>query len=88
EIVKADIRAVIVKVAGIPVKFLGKEINDTVIKELEKLKSYANISGEGGEFETLVIDAPNFRQQIKIIQERKTVENEVSGLLVVRAQNR
>jgi diphthine-ammonia ligase len=51
-------------------EWLGKEINDDIIDELARLqkKHGINPSGEGGEIETTVIDAPFFKKKIEIIE--------------------
>ncbi len=50
-------------------KWLGKEINTKVIASLVKLKEVYGISpsGEGGEIETTVLDAPMFKKKIEIL---------------------
>jgi len=50
-------------------KWLGKQIEPTVIARLMELQSQYGISpsGEGGEIETTVLDAPIFKKRIKII---------------------
>jgi diphthine-ammonia ligase len=50
-------------------KWLGKQIDSEVIARLVELQSQYGISpsGEGGEIETTVLDAPMFKQGIKII---------------------
>ncbi len=62
--------AVIVKVSamGLDESFLGKRIDDELIERLKELnRRYGvNMAGEGGEFETLVLDAPLYRKAIEI----------------------
>ena len=50
-------------------KWLGKEINTNIIQKLLGLQEEYGISpsGEGGEIETTVLDAPLFKQKIEII---------------------
>ena len=50
-------------------KWLGKQIEPTLIARLMELQSQYGISpsGEGGEIETTVLDAPIFKKRIKII---------------------
>lgn len=50
-------------------KWLGKKIDSQVIARLVELQCQYGISpsGEGGEIETTVLDAPMFRKKIKII---------------------
>lgn len=68
EMVDHGIDAVIIKCASMglsPQRFLGKSIADQMIyDELNKLgDSYGmNVCGEGGEYETFVIDCPLFRK--------------------------
>ncbi len=48
--------------------WLGKEINKEFVKEIKKLNEKYKISiiGEGGEFETFVLDCPLFKKELKI----------------------
>jgi len=50
-------------------KWLGKQIDPQVIARLVELQSKFGISpsGEGGEIETTVLDAPMFKQKIEIL---------------------
>ncbi|MCL4429880.1 MAG: TIGR00289 family protein [Chloroflexi bacterium] len=50
-------------------KWLGKQIDAQVIARLVELQSQYGISpsGEGGEIETTVLDAPMFKQRIEIL---------------------
>ena len=44
-----------------------------------------SIVGEGGEYETLVLDAPFFRKKIRISKVRKVWDGESGYLLVEKA---
>ena len=57
--------------------WVGEEITQSTIQKLEKLqKRYGiNPSGEGGELETFVLDAPFFKKRIEILRASKTFEN-------------
>lgn len=57
---------------GFDKTWLGKKIDKTVIKELEKLqeKYKINPAGEGGEFESFVLYCPLFKRKIKIIEKK------------------
>lgn len=50
-------------------EFLGKEINETFIEKVKKLQKECKINpaGEGGEFETFVLDTPFFKKRIKVV---------------------
>jgi len=53
---------------GFTEQWLGRKIDDKAIHELEQLgkERSINTAGEGGEFETLVIDGPLFQKRIQI----------------------
>lgn len=53
---------------GFTEQWLGRRIDDKAINELEQLQKdrSINTAGEGGEFETLVIDGPLFHKRIQI----------------------
>lgn len=71
---------------GLSEEWLGKVLCEETIGELEKLKERYGInpSGEGGEYETLVLDAPFFNKRLRILN---TVihSNLNSGMLSVEA---
>lgn len=62
--------AIFVKVAayGLDEKWLGRKIDERAIVDLKELnrKYGIHVAGEGGEFETLVLDAPLYRKQIAV----------------------
>jgi len=51
-------------------KWLGKQLNPQIITQLVALQSKYGISpsGEGGEIETTVLDAPLFKQRIEVTE--------------------
>ena len=58
---------------GLDRRWLGKSLDWGALEELKALseKYGVNITGEGGEYETLVVDAPDFLESIKIIEAEK-----------------
>ncbi len=70
DMLMAGFKIMIVAVAayGLDESFLGKVMDDNVLKKLFELeKKYRiNVSGEGGEYETFVLDAPFFRKSLKV----------------------
>ncbi len=72
EIVKAGFNVIITAVMAEPFtkKWLGRELNEKSIKELAHLhkEHKINPAGEGGEFETFVLDGPIFKKIIEIIE--------------------
>lgn len=81
-LVRNKFSAVITKIAcmGLNEEWLGKKIDESVIKDLVKLnKKYGvNVAGEGGEYESLVINSPLFKEKIDI-KFNKKVFNEFCG---------
>ncbi len=70
---------------GLDENWLGREIDETALKELDVIseKYGINISGEGGEFETLVIDGPNFFKKLEIVDSIRRWEG-VRGELIIK----
>ena len=71
---------------GIDRGWLGRKIDKNFIKDIKKLneKHGISISGEGGEFESFVINCPLFRNQLKIVRSRKIMETQHSGYLNIQ----
>ncbi len=70
---KFEIIITAVAAEGLDEKWLGRKIDKTAVKELIEIskKSKINIAGEGGEFESLVLDCPLFSKKIEIVEARK-----------------
>ncbi|KAF8607959.1 hypothetical protein BDV93DRAFT_467629 [Ceratobasidium sp. AG-I] len=75
EMIAAGVEAILIKVAGIGLqeKHLGKTLAqmEPMFHKLHDLYG-AHICGEGGEYETLTLDCPAFKQRISI-KETKTI---------------
>ncbi len=76
ELLQNGFKMIIVSVAahGLDDDWLGKEIDQRCIEELKEISARygINISGEGGEYESLVIAAPNYDHDFEIIEDEKT----------------
>jgi len=70
---------------GFTESWLGKPIDESCIDELVKLqKKYGiNIAGEGGEFETLVLDCPLFKKKLVMDEVSKEWKRD-NGVLQVK----
>jgi len=70
---------------GLDQTWLGREINTETLNQLVEINQKYQISlvGEGGEYESLVLDAPIFKKRIEIVQAETTYENS-SGVLHVK----
>jgi len=73
---------------GFSKEWLGRKINNAVIEALTELNKQYGVSpvGEGGEYETLVLDAPLFKKRIKIIEAEKVWKNQYGYFLVKTAR--
>ncbi|MDH7477450.1 MAG: TIGR00289 family protein [Candidatus Bathyarchaeota archaeon] len=73
---------------GFNPEWLGKKIDKKTIDALKELNRKYNVSvvGEGGEYETLVLDAPLFKKRIKIAKAEKVWKNQSGYLLVTKAE--
>jgi len=90
EIVKLDFEVIVVGVYayGFDQSWLGRKIDSTTLKNLIELSDKYQISlvGEGGEYETLVLDAPFFKKRIHVLQTERIWENHSGYLLVKEAK--
>ena len=75
-----DVRIVSVSSEGLDEKWLGKKITKESLEELTILsnKYRFNLDGEGGEFETITLNAPHFKKTI--ICEGEKIWNGVRGV--------
>ncbi len=89
ELVELNIETIIVGVYahGFTSKWLGRKIDRVAINDLAQLNREFQISlvGEGGEYETLVLNAPFFKKQIRLIEAQKIWEGQSGYLLVKKA---
>jgi len=86
EIIKLKFKVIITGVFALDFdKFLGKTINKNFIISMKKLnKLYSiNPAGEGGEFETFVLDGPIFKKKLSITKSHKESIDENSSLLII-----
>lgn len=85
-LIKNGFKAVIVSVSalGLDESFLGRVIDDEILERLNSLnKKYGvHLAGEGGEYETFVVDAPIFKKKILIEKSRKKIEK-LNGVLLI-----
>lgn len=87
ELIEKKFKVMIVGVFAPPLdeKWLGRIIDEKTITELSELRKKHCISpsGEGGEIETIVLDAPFFRKKIEIIDSEVNFEKD-SGVFVIK----
>lgn len=78
----------IIQIASYPFtkEILGKTIDDKLKNELITICEKYKIScvGEGGEFETFVLNSPLFKKKLEIISSEKMMESENSGIFRIK----
>ncbi len=86
KLIENNFEIIVIGIAAYPLKedFLGLEINQKFLERLKELNKEYEISfvGEGGEFETLVLDCPLFKKKIKIIDFEKEYSDYVGVLKI------
>ncbi len=91
ELIKAGFEFIFTKVAaeGLDKSFLGKVIGTEQLEELRLLneKTKFNIAGEGGEFESLVLDMPLFKKKLVIEEsEVKEIDKNTAELVIKKVK--
>ncbi len=88
EIVDKGFEVIISSIAaeGLDENDVGTTINHDFINKMVKLnkKNKINIAGEGGEFESLVLNAPFFKKRINILEAEKIMENNCTGKYLIK----
>ncbi len=87
QIISNNFEVILVRVAadGLDRSFLGKKLDKVLIGKLIELnnKTQINIAGEGGEYESLVLDCPMFKKRIEI-KDSEVIIDGSSGLLNIK----
>lgn len=92
-LIQEGFEVVITKVAaqGLGRDWLGRKIDERTLEELKEVKEKYGIhlAGEGGEYETLVLDCPLFEKEIKTVSKEKTWDSKTkSGSLELKGKLR
>ncbi len=86
DIVSAGFEVIVVGISaeGLDGSWLGRKIDAQCLEDLEMLEreNGLNPSGEGGEYETLVLDGPNFMKRLEIKDAQKDWDG-IRGQLTV-----
>ena len=79
DIIKNKFKVIIIGVSAYPLSasWLGRVINEDFIRDVTKLheKYKIHVAGEGGEFESFVLDCPLFKRPLKFIGANFTGED-------------
>jgi asparagine synthase (glutamine-hydrolysing) len=71
---------------GLDENWLGKVITKEDLDKLKSLNKRIGLhpAGEGGEFESLVVNCPLFSKKLKIVKAEKVMENSYTGKLLIK----
>ncbi len=80
---KFDIRIIAVAADGLNKSYLGRTYDRSLLEDFKKKheKYGLHIAGEGGEFESFVVDCPLFKKKIEIVKATAIMETEHVGHL-------
>ena len=88
ELIKNNYKIIFSSIAadGLSEKWLGKKITSEDVDALVKLhtKNGLNVAGEGGEFESLVLNCPLFKKKIEILDSEIKMENIYTGKFIIK----
>ncbi len=89
KLIENNFKVIIIGVAGYGLDgtWLGRKIDKNFIKDVKKLneKYKIHVAGEGGEFETFVLDCPLFKKPLKVI-EKEITGSENSWKIEIKVQ--
>ncbi|ADB57742.1 diphthine--ammonia ligase [Archaeoglobus profundus] len=85
EALELGFEIVFTRIAGYPLSkdMLGRKITIETVEMLENMKRFVNPAGEGGEYETLVLNMPLFTKRLKIV-DYEIVGSEYDATLIVK----
>lgn len=90
EMTSANFEIIITSVTaqGLDESWLGRKIDEKCIEDLISLnKKYGiHVSGEGGEYETLVLDMPMFKRRLEVLKARKEWDGTSGTYIVEKAR--
>lgn len=90
EILELNFEVIITGVCayGFSKKWLGRKLDESTIADLVELNKQYGVSlvGEGGEYETLVVDAPFFKKRIRIVEAERVWKDQSGYFLVTKAE--
>ena len=80
-----DVRITRIASQGLDESFLGKKIDESVVKKFAAInkKMGFHMAGEGGEYESLVVDCPMFKKRVVIDDSKKVMQSDITGALEI-----
>ncbi len=90
EMIKEGFEIIITAVAadGFDSSWLGRKLDMECLADLKKLKDKfgIHVGGEGGEYETLVVDGPIFKKKLEILETETIWEGDSGRLNITKAK--
>ena len=90
ELLAHGFKIIITRVAcdGLTQEWLGREITPSSLQKLKSLSSkfHFHLGGEGGEFETLVLDCPLYHKGLKILHANKIWSEDTGVYNILKAE--
>lgn len=87
DMVSSGLRAVLVSISaeGLGPEWLGRELDGGALADLKRVaeRTGMNLAGEGGEYETLVLDSPLHRAPLRMVDAAMQLTRD-GGTLVIR----
>lgn len=73
---------------GLDKEWLGRRLDEAAVADLMELgrKYGVSVVGEGGEYETLVVDAPFFKKRIEIVEAERVWKNQNGHYDITKAE--
>jgi len=90
DLIEAGLEAMVVAVAaeGLGEGWLGRKLDLRALEELEVLSEEkgVNVSGEGGEYESMVLDSPLHSERLQVLESKKEWSRDGGRLTVKQAK--
>jgi len=89
ELIENKFKVIVIAVAAYPLdkSWIGREINKEYLEEVRELNERykIHVAGEGGEFETFVLDCPLFEKPLKV-KDKKVIGEDHSWRMEVELE--
>ena len=88
DLIKDKFEIIITGIAAYPLdeSWLGRKLDEDTLKDMEKLEQEykINVAGEGGEFETMVVDSPIHKKRIELVETEKEYSEHHGTLKILK----
>lgn len=86
ELIENKFKPMIIGVFGYPLDstYIGKILDEKLFERLKQNSKFINCAGEGGEYESFIIDGPTFKKRIDIKEFEINMDSENSGIMNIK----